>query len=263
MGSGIAAVSRFAREVPELVDFHHFEISREVVDFATELAVAEIKNFRDAPEDMDETFKVPRGIRLPGARMTMVIEGTDTVLSLRELGDEIHAYGHRRSCPQGLRLFRIHSDGRLFVNGEVLSGMAGWGVAARVAFILSLISEPRILRRSPAGSRQQRRAIQRGFGFAVDAWTRVTWDLSKETVAKVSHDPTFHKMPLHWRRGHFRRAAPHFKGAIQRPDALREEDRGLWWQWIEGQWVGHPAFGLKRSVHAPRLSGGDLARRAV
>lgn len=132
-----------------------------------------------------------------------------------------------------------------------------------VAFTCALINEPRVVQFSPALSRQQRRALQRGMGFAVDAWTRVSWDLSKETVAKVNSDPSFHKMPLHWCRGHYRRAEQHYAGAIQRPDAFRPEDRDLWWQWIDGVWKGHPAFGVKRSVHAPVMSAGKLASRGM
>jgi hypothetical protein len=132
---------------------------------------------------------------------------------------------------------------------------------ALLAYILSLINQPRILAKQPLLSRQSRRAAQRGGAKAVDAWHKVTFDLSRETAAKVTRDPDYHKVPLHWRRGHFRRALPHYRGAIQRLDAIRPEDRDLWWQWIEGQWVGHPAFGLKKSVHAPKLSTGKLARR--
>ncbi|MEM8822066.1 MAG: hypothetical protein AAGF30_00500 [Pseudomonadota bacterium] len=134
-------------------------------------------------------------------------------------------------------------------------------IVERFAYIVALINEPRVISQSAAGTRQQRRAAHRGMGFAVDAWTRVSWDISKSAVAKTARDPGFHNMPMHWRRGHFRRAEPHFKGAMQRPDAIRAEDRALWWQWIEGQWVGHPAFGVKKSVHAPRLTGTGVARR--
>lgn len=130
-----------------------------------------------------------------------------------------------------------------------------------LAYLVALINEPQVVLKSLAGSRQQRRLAQRGMGFAVDAWTRVSWDLSKETVAKVSRDPSFHKVPLHFRRGHWRRAQSHYQGAVQRPDAIRVEDRALWWQWIEGHWVGHPAFGVKKSVHAPKMSLGRLAKR--
>lgn len=127
------------------------------------------------------------------------------------------------------------------------------------AFLLSLINQPRIVRKAPLLSRQQRRAEQRGGNLAVDSWHRVTWDLSKETVAKASRDESFHKMPLHWRRGHFRRAESHFRNAVQRPDAIRPSEREGWWQWIDGLWVGHPAFGLKIGVHAPKMTSGRLA----
>ena len=32
---------------------------------------------------------------------------------------------------------------------------------------------------------------------------------------------------------------------------------GLWYQWIEGFWSGHPAFGIKKAYHAPKM--GDAA----
>lgn len=129
------------------------------------------------------------------------------------------------------------------------------------AFTCALLNEPRIIQQSPALPRQQRRAIQRGTGFPCDAWTRVSWDLSKFAAAKASSDPSINAMPLHWCRGHYRRAEPHYAGAVQRPDAFRREDRDGWWQWIDGVWKGHPAFGVKRSVHAPRISTGNLATR--
>lgn len=132
-------------------------------------------------------------------------------------------------------------------------------IISAVAFILSIINQPNMTKRQPLVGRQQRRAAQRGGAKAVNAWHKVTWDIGKETVAKVSRSPDFHKLPLHWRRGHFRRAEEHYKGAIRRPDALIPEERMLWWQWIEGQWVGHPAFGVKRSIHAPRLTYAALA----
>lgn len=122
------------------------------------------------------------------------------------------------------------------------------------AFILSIINQPSMLRREPLISRQQRRAAERAGKKSVADWCRVTWNIGAEVAERISADPSFRKVPLHWRRGHFRRAEAHYAGAMQRPDALREEERDLWWQWIDGQWVGHPCFGVKRSIHAPRLS---------
>lgn len=130
-------------------------------------------------------------------------------------------------------------------------------IVSAMAFILSIINQPRMLRRDPLVSRQQRRAAERSGISHSNCWHRVSWDISKETKDKVSQDPSYRKVALHWRRGHFRRAEPHYKEAIQRPDAIRKDEREMWWQWIEGQWVGHPAFGIKKSIHAPKLSTGD------
>lgn len=122
------------------------------------------------------------------------------------------------------------------------------------AFILSIINQPSMLRREPLLSRQQRRAAERAGKKSAADWHKVTWNIGADVAARISADPSFRKVPLHWRRGHFRRAEAHYAGAMQRPDALREDERDLWWQWIDGQWVGHPCFGVKRSIHAPRLS---------
>lgn len=132
--------------------------------------------------------------------------------------------------------------------------IAVFNIVGQIAFSLSLINQPRIVKKSPAASRQVRRHMERGGAKAVDAWHMVTWDLSKSTVAKVTLDPSFHKVPLHWRRGHWRKAEEHYKGAVRRHDAIRQSERLAWWQWIEGVWVGHPAFGIKKSYHAPKLS---------
>lgn len=134
-------------------------------------------------------------------------------------------------------------------------------VIAACAFALSVINQPCVTKPEHLLSRQQRRAAQRDGKKCADKWTRVSWDLSAETAAKAARNPSFRKVPLHWRRGHYRIAEAHYKGAVQRPDAIRPEDRGLWWQWINPQWVGHPAFGVKRSIHAPKMTTKHLAER--
>ena len=128
------------------------------------------------------------------------------------------------------------------------------------ATILSILSQPRVIIKERADHCRKRREFNRGGAFTVDAWTRVSWDLSKATKAKIAADPTFRKVPYHFRRGHPRRAEEHYKGAYQMPCALRDADKEGWWQWIAPQFVGHPAFGFRRSVHAPKLSTGQLAK---
>lgn len=258
----IELITVLARTMPELADYQHFEVDAGVVDFAVEMALEQF------PEDPNEAIspheqRTPISSRLPSSKMTITsnkgiyafVEVDKTVACLRFCFDRLEWSALGDFDPgQSPRVRDVHD--------ATFGPRMCWDVMFLYSFVIALINEPRIVARRLNGTRQQRRAAQRGHGFAVDAWTRVTWDLSAATVAKISRDPSFHKVPLHWRRGHFRRAEKHWKGALQRPDAIRGEDRDLWWQWIEGQWVGHPAFGLKKSVHAPRLSGDGLARRA-
>lgn len=246
----ISKIAQLAVSVPEaeLLRYQHFFIDEAILDFAWQVA------------DDTRGDPFPISSRLPGERIGIVVRSHLWLLFRskdRRIGncvvlgvmDESGAHSYVGAWAPG---------SRQFIAGEGLKRCV-----ERFAYIISLLNEPRVVFRSAAGGRQQRRAVHRGMGFAVDAWTRVSWDISKPTVAKVTKDPGFHKAPMHWRRGHFRRAEAHFRGAMQRPDAIREEDRHLWWQWIEGQWVGHPAFGVKKSVHAPRLSASDIARRRV
>lgn len=253
-------------------DIPGFLISEEIRAFAQELLVSEyleLDTWGDLviPEDAIRhttamAFAIPR----------VDAVGTYWVLMLDEPEGEpdgspysiVYGFTDSGSVPAG----RFRAGGNLIIDIEHKDAPAkdhddmSW-LVAMVAFILSVINQPRVVKLEHLASRRDRRVAQRGGAKAANAWHRVTWDLSKPTAARIARDPNFHKVPLHWRRGHFRRAEAHYQGAVQRPDAVRPEERDLWWQWIGGQWVGHPAFGVKRSVHAPKLSTGKLASRPV
>jgi hypothetical protein len=119
-----------------------------------------------------------------------------------------------------------------------------------VAAMCSVLNQPSFTKREPAGSRQERRAANRSGGYATDAWHKITWNIGEEVKAKLTRDEPVRCMPLHYTRGHWRRAEEGWKNTTQRKD-------GLWYQWIEGFWSGHPAFGIKKSYHAPKM--GDAA----
>lgn len=264
---------------PDLVHAQHFEIANEIWDVCREL---EEEAFDTLPEEEitseQGTVVVRSGYpdqpsfhRLPAPAMTLLIpdaSGDPALLLLEEDKSPmtipsrwvevtmIAPNGTGKSAPLG----RIGSGKDPEIDEWILDAEGPEKNFGRfhilldtLPYLLALINTPRMVSKSPSAPRADRKRAHRGEGFAVDAWHRVTWDLSKETVAKVSCDPSFHKVALHWRRGHFRRAEKHYKGAIQRSDLLRPEDKDSWWQWIEGQWVGHPAFGIRRSSHAPQL----------
>ena len=111
----------------------------------------------------------------------------------------------------------------------------------------SLINQPGFVTTEPAGSRQQRRAAQRSGGYSPSAWHRISWSVGEAVKAKLTRDEPTRCMPLHYTRGHWRKAEEGWNNVERRKD-------GLWYQWIEGYWSGHPAFGIKRSYHAPKMA---------
>jgi hypothetical protein len=125
-----------------------------------------------------------------------------------------------------------------------------------VSLFVSLINQPRFVVEVPAISRQLRRQIQRRSNQEDFSPVRVEWNIGERVKDQLRQSAPERCMPLHFRRGHWRRAESHFVGAVQRTDAIFEADRDSWWQWISEIWVGHPAYGFKKSVHAPYFKQG-------
>lgn len=253
------ALQSAAMLYPDLRDAQHFVVPKEIDSFATEIASASLE------ETGSNELRMSTSAMLPTPWMTLFVENYG-LLELKERADGFISVALFGANAENYAILGAYLPGgpvkrfkHCFLSNEETKLALGTVVSA--AFILAVINEPRVVTKTPAGCRQQRRGMQRGFGFAVNAVTRVSWDLSKPTKAKQSRDPDFHCVPLHFRRGHFRRAEQHYIGAMRRPDAIRPEDRQGWWQWIEATLVGHPSFGTRRSVHAPYMSSGKLASR--
>ena len=114
------------------------------------------------------------------------------------------------------------------------------------AYMLDLINTPAFVTKDTL-PRATRRRIDRNSGTnASDRIRVVSWNLTKpkleagETVGCGRH------MPLHYTRGHWRQCAAHL-------DRAQLHDDGVHRMWIEGFWSGHPAYGIVRSIHAPKL----------
>jgi len=115
-----------------------------------------------------------------------------------------------------------------------------------MACMMDLINQPAFVSKKPlAETRQQRRAMQRQ-GRSVDAWHRIAWDLSKPRMKKGDHEGAGWHMPLHYTRGYWRRGQEHWDGVVRMKD-------GNYYKWVEGYWSGHPAYGIKKAVYAPRI----------
>ena len=241
-----------------------FVIAAEISDFASEMRsgfwCAETASWRPPRE----------ALRLPAKNMVLAFEGcrqgagvfhvseTRAGIRVRCLGEITPAVGwiEIRVDEAGEMIIEL-LDHEVDLDEHHLSR-----TAALIVMTLHVINQPRLVERGPAASRAKRMAARHwGFGKPVNAWHRVSWRIGDTVRAKIARDPGFHKMPLHFARGHWRRAEPHFGGATQLPNAIEPRLREGWWQWIEGCLKGHPCFGRKVSYHDPRISEKMIAKK--
>lgn len=115
----------------------------------------------------------------------------------------------------------------------------------RIAGAFDIINQPRFVDQKAASSRQQRRSAKKAHGIAVEAWHKIEWNIDEPVELNDKQGRSF-KMPLHWTRGHWRKAKPHWDDVCIRKD-------GLPYIWIKGFWSGHPAYGCKRGYHVPNI----------
>jgi hypothetical protein len=135
---------------------------------------------------------------------------------------------------------------------EYLSEMMGIGV------LLSLLNEPRRVEQRPASglawSRQYRKSVERITGKAALAYSVVSWQIGAGVKAKNRPDVESDlRLPLHWCRGHWRRAEPHWDGVV-----WLEPTQGApagYYIWIRDCWKGHPDHGIKLQDHRPTMKG--------
>tara|TARA_R110001592_G_C12979544_1_gene734055 strand:- start:35 stop:964 length:930 start_codon:yes stop_codon:yes gene_type:complete len=123
-------------------------------------------------------------------------------------------------------------------------------VILAVAGAFELINNPRFVVSKAAGTRAQRKQMKREQGISLEVWHKITWNIDEPVVVEGKEESTV-KMPLHYNRGYPKKAKEHYKDTWFQ--ATKEFPNGRWWQWIEGYWAGHPAYGIKKGYHAPTL----------
>lgn len=246
-----------------------FFVSGEIFDFAFKMVNAEMEHNISWGE-----LHVPSDAIRHGQLTLLVLRVGDDKFCLFHLDeDATHPAGSPKTIvstgcknerySKGLGYFvpndRVYVDAK-FPNLSVEGGTAA-RIIAECAFIMSLINQPRMVKHESPVSRQVRRSLERK-KINASNWSCVSWDISKASAddhRKATGDKE--GVALHWRRGHWRRAEQHHRGAKQRPDAIRPEERELWWQWIDGMWVGHPAYGFVKSFHAPTMNPANMLAR--
>jgi len=119
----------------------------------------------------------------------------------------------------------------------------------KVAAYLQTINKPRFVKTGKISYSQTKRlSAKKGLKrFIADQWNMVAWNVDEPVEVKSYEEGRGGRQALHYRRGFYRRALPHWEGA--------EIIDGLWRIYVEGYEAGHPAFGVKKSYHLPRIKG--------
>lgn len=132
---------------------------------------------------------------------------------------------------------------------ETKQGITSYNLLRITAAYLQTINKPRLVKTGKAAYSQMKKmnAKKSLKTFIADSWNKVSWNVDEPVEAKSYEEGRGGRQALHYRRGFYRRALPHWEGA--------EIIDGLWRIYIEGYEAGHPAFGVKKSYHLPRIKG--------
>ncbi|MFC4668154.1 hypothetical protein ACFO5X_06270 [Seohaeicola nanhaiensis] len=234
-------------------------VSKEIVAAAEQLALSVAG--KGMPDGSDWYFPV---LATPPAEEVILVTefatgslGVWPIRITQKNGVEVNHF--KRGCRSFIGCFRA---GESFSSVKVADtsddktirlGQTVW----KMAFILSLLNEPRLIRKgSQQGSGSVRRRFERAMNRPSAGWTRVSW--RPGSVAESAHggDATGDRMPLHWCRGHWRRiknqTKPH-ENAVW----LQQQGSGSWYWYerVSDCWKGHPDFGVKLHHLEPLLNG--------
>lgn len=258
----------------------HIHLSQGIYDLAHQMTHEIFR--RATPVDGKLQAKAPTGGRLPADSVVLTVETNDytSVFLLYKTDIAQNAW----CCVSagvdndfvgftplaGL----IPGQGFLDWTADVLSAAENGGRAAcsddqrhlicfKIAVCMSLVNEPRRVLTNPASglnwSRQHRKAVECATGKAALAYTVVSWELGAAVRARITtgDDKTL-KQPLHWCRGHWRRA----RQGMDRAEWISPTQGAPagWYIWVQDYWKGHPSLGIKLQMHAPRRAGEKSAQ---
>ena len=116
----------------------------------------------------------------------------------------------------------------------------------RVCCLLQIMNTPNFINNEATGSRPVRRSIQRSESISADRWSKVVWNVGEQSSGAPRDGAEAVHQGLHFRRGHWRKAAEGYKNTVVR--------EGRHYQWIEGYWAGNPAYGFITQTRHPKLS---------
>ena len=134
------------------------------------------------------------------------------------------------------------------LHNKVLIEQSKWLMSISI-----ILTNQEIITESAAGMRQQRKAAAKRHKIKPDRWSKICWNVQEPARQSDKNSDQIIRQPLHFTRGHWRKALESHPKSVQRPSAINEQNRLLWWTWIDGYWSGHPAYGFKKSVYQPEI----------
>lgn len=223
----------------------HFDVPNPLYRTALAVTLALVKEEKQYIDEVAIPPANPATLRFGDDNVLHLVTSHDEqvyVFQFDEYGNTLRLFSWRpgTDCFEGRSLVEPPNEQTEFVAMTTALGLA---------MLLTLLNCPKLVVTEPGGTRQQRRAIARQYSIPAQAWHRVRWKTAVGPARSASSNSTgeFGK-PLHYRRGHIRAAQAHYERAFQ--TTLTETG---WAQWINGMWVGDPAFGVKTSIHPPVL----------
>lgn len=247
------AVSRGEHDLAEMIiTAQHFEVSEEIENFIRGVIIPKAdSNFIESghiqpwpipadarccaekitisfPDDVGLFFIVKRR----GGQLSIILSGVDASWEICRITPGLSAIEFMPTSPS-------LTDQQNF-DIQI--------IAYKCALFLTLLNEPRYVRRCDVSTRAERRRIKKKTGITVPGWHRVTWNIAGPVSAWRGQTDMRHGVALHFRRAHWRRAN---EGG---PKAERRNCQSGWWCWVRESWAGHPAFGVRLHHYTPKLT---------
>ena len=243
---------------PFLKEAQCFEVGEDIFNFAYESFDPDVVRDSDTPVPVDYypcadvMYIAVEGVESHDHSYLLIKEGDVVIMNACSVKPDFNGMQHNLAMPiTNLGSWDLKKN-EVRINTKLSEKSIPHVISAAFG-IVQIINTPRFITEQPAGTRHQRKQMKREIGKPVDGWHKITWNLNKPSVAQSLYEEALYKLPLHFVRGHWRKAKETDPKSMQRPKALNPEHRTMWWTRIEGFWRGHPANGIKKSYHAPKI----------
>jgi hypothetical protein len=253
-------------EIKKIVrqDLQTFDCSK-LVHFVRDHVIPEM--FYDA----EPNNNIPSGIHLPSENLAFFMDQMPWVIFLLKNQNNLHEFyifdrereNHKKQLSMrgyfNFKESKYHArqlmgfrDGNEIVNEEYPEQKTTIDLADKfVIAMIATITNQNITTHQSIVNRSEKRKLKSKYQVKNVRFGQISWNILGNSLSSKNNNDPQYNLPLHWRRGYWRRAEENHPKSEMRPHALNQEDREKWWTWIDGYWAGHPAFGFKKSIYQP------------